>query len=165
MRLIKLALISIVILFLVLLGFSLFIPSRTRVSRAINIGVSRDSVMQIIGNIPTWKSWNELVKSEGLSGQQFRDSSFSSDQLVITIHQVSADTLRTTWTQKDGKIITGDFTLDGQGNTTVIQWYFDFKLRWYPWEKLGSIIYDKQLGPMMERSLDQLRRFAERGTQ
>jgi hypothetical protein len=42
-------------------------------------------------------------------------------------------------------------------DTTVVQWYFDFRLKWYPWEKFGSIVFDQQLGPSMESSLENLR--------
>jgi hypothetical protein len=44
----------------------------------------------------------------------------------------------------------------------VLQWYFDIKLRWYPWEKFGSIVFDKQLGPPMEKSLGNLKKLLEK---
>ena len=47
------------------------------------------------------------------------------------------------------------------GNATIVQWFFDFKVKWYPWEKFGSIVFDKQLGPSMEISLDQLKKICE----
>jgi hypothetical protein len=34
-------------------------------------------------------------------------------------------------------------------------------LKWYPWEKFASIIFDRQLGPYMERSLGNLKKLAE----
>ena len=43
----------------------------------------------------------------------------------------------------------------------VVQWNFDFDFKWYPWEKMSSIFYDKQLGPIMERSLLQLKKQSE----
>jgi len=42
-----------------------------------------------------------------------------------------------------------------------VQWYFDFHLDWYPWQKFQSIIYDKQLGIPMENSLQQLKQIVE----
>jgi hypothetical protein len=44
---------------------------------------------------------------------------------------------------------------------TTVQLYYDFHLKWYPWEKLGSIIYDKQLGPSMEKELRELKASVE----
>ena len=50
--------------------------------------------------------------------------------------------------------------MGAEGSTTV-QWYFDFHLKWYPWQKFQSIVYDKQLGPEMEASLENLRRIVQ----
>ncbi|MBC8033549.1 MAG: hypothetical protein H7Y03_05350 [Chitinophagaceae bacterium] len=45
---------------------------------------------------------------------------------------------------------------------TTVQLYYDFRIKWYrPWEKLGSITYDKQLGPVMEKELAALKARAE----
>lgn len=54
------------------------------------------------------------------------------------------------------------FHLIPAGSVTVVQWYFDFTFKWYPWEKFSSIIYDKQLGPQMEQSLLNLKRLLEK---
>jgi len=43
----------------------------------------------------------------------------------------------------------------------IVEWYFNFHFRWYPWEKLGSMYYDKQLGPLMEKSLINLKSYIE----
>ena len=39
-----------------------------------------------------------------------------------------------------------------------------FHVKWYPWEKLASMFYDKQLGPMMEKSLVNLRNELEKAS-
>lgn len=44
---------------------------------------------------------------------------------------------------------------------STVQLYYDFHLKWYPWQKLGSIIYDKQLGPVMEKWLVELKKEVE----
>lgn len=44
---------------------------------------------------------------------------------------------------------------------STVQLYYDFHLKWYPWQKLGSIIYDKQLGPVMEKYLADLKKKLE----
>ena len=46
----------------------------------------------------------------------------------------------------------------GTIDITIVQWYFDFRLRWYPWEKFGSITFDKQFGTSMESSLNNLKK-------
>jgi len=56
-RLIKLAFISITFFALLITGISLFFPSQVTISKAINIGVSRDSILNQIRNIDNWKKW------------------------------------------------------------------------------------------------------------
>jgi hypothetical protein len=42
------------------------------------------------------------------------------------------------------------------GKVTV-QWFMDFHLRWYPWEKFSSLLLDKRYGSAMEKKLSELR--------
>ncbi len=57
MRIIKLALISIIFFSLLLTIMSLFIPSHIRIIKAINIVANRDSVMNPIKDASKWKNW------------------------------------------------------------------------------------------------------------
>ncbi len=47
-------------------------------------------------------------------------------------------------------------------NTITIQWYMDFRLRWYPWEKFSSLLLEKRYGPMLENGLDKLKKLMEK---
>ncbi len=56
----------------------------------------------------------------------------------------------------------GGFNIaDAEDQNTVVEWYFNFHFKWYPWEKLGSMFYDKQLGQVMEKSLINLKNYTE----
>jgi hypothetical protein len=56
----------------------------------------------------------------------------------------------------------GNFILSSStGGQTVLQWTLHFHVKWYPWEKLASMFYDKQLGPLMEKSLGNLQKLLE----
>ncbi len=57
MKLIKLGLISVIFFALLITGFSLFIPSHVIISKAINIGVKRDSINNQLVGIEKWKNW------------------------------------------------------------------------------------------------------------
>ena len=46
-------------------------------------------------------------------------------------------------------------------NTITVQWYMDFHLRWYPWEKFSSLLLEKRYGPMMEQGLARLKNYFE----
>ncbi|MFM7839980.1 MAG: hypothetical protein ACKO6K_10455, partial [Chitinophagaceae bacterium] len=73
-----------------------------------------------------------------------------------------ADSLVIHWEFKGQPTIPGALYITRSGSSSsVLQWYFNFTVRWYPWEKFGSIIYDQQIGPAMERSLNNLKRQCE----
>lgn len=160
MRLIKLALISVVVLFLVIWGLSLLIPSEVRISRAINIAAPPDSVLHRLTNLEQWPSWNELLLHQ--TRVSATPTSYQSDQLTIRLISRDSGRLQTTWQQQQGRELASGITWQTEGDVTVVQWYFDFKLNWYPWEKFGSIVFDKQLGPPMEKSLGNLKKLMEK---
>jgi len=54
------------------------------------------------------------------------------------------------------------FTSFPSSQSVQVEWRAITKLHWYPWEKFGSIIYDKQLGPQMEQSLLNLSQLLEK---
>lgn len=160
MRLIKLGIISIVVLFVVVLLLSLLIPSHVRVSRAINITAGADSVINNLADLRQWRNWNQMVNDTGLTNAEYDVKAFRSDQLQVQQRSFKNDTVKTVWIQ-NGKEIVSVLTWHSSGHTTVVQWYFDFYQQWYPWEKFGSIIFDKQLGPSMEKSLASLKKRLE----
>jgi hypothetical protein len=161
MKIFKLAVISIIILFLVVLGISLSIPSHIRISRAINVVAQREAVFNNISRIKNWKQWNELLNKPELSTGQYGDSDFISDKLKVHLMNASADSVITGWTQANGRIIHSGFAMIAVGDTTIVQWYFDFYPRWYPWEKISAILLDNQVGPAMEKSLGKLKKETE----
>jgi hypothetical protein len=162
MKFIKLALISGVILCIVIFLFSLIIPSHIRISRAVNISISKDSLLPAITDLRQWKEWNLMVNNPEFTNKQYTDHSFTSDQVKITKQGLEGDTLLTTWQQPNERKFISGFTWHGREGHLVVQWYFDIQLRWYPWEKFSSIIFDKQLGPPMEKSLDNLKKLLEK---
>lgn len=162
MRIIKLGIISIVVLFLVVFLLSLLIPSTVRVSRAINIDAPVDAVLAELKDLRKWKDWNEMLNNPEYKNVHYTERSFSSDQVQIELQAVKADSVLTDWHQLSGRDIHSGFACFNMNGVTVLQWYFDFHLRWYPWEKIGSIIFDKQLGPPMEKSLGNLKTKVEK---
>lgn len=144
MRIIKLGIISAIVFSLLLLLFSLIIPSHVRISRAVNIAAPKQAVYAQIESTDKWKVWNE----------------FSQGRISVAVDATEPTLITTHWKYGD-KTVKSYFQLEESANITVVQWYFDFHLRWYPWEKFGSITFDKQFGPVMERSLNNLKKLVE----
>jgi hypothetical protein len=162
MRILKLALISFILFFLLMTGISLFIPSTVRVSKAINIQASPDSLWAEVDDFEKWKEWNPMI------------SDSSHRVLEISADRQTANTAGTTihWVQKtaDERIVTMStgnkppvqsvwkLINYSASDSTTLHWYMDFKLRWYPWEKFSSLMLEKSYGPAMERGLANLKR-------
>ncbi len=164
MRLIKLFILSIVILFALITLIGLLIPNNPNVSRAIKIARPIDSVRQSLFSFDQWQKWYPtLIDSNKMKGI---DVQIKPDKIVdgsgTSIEKLGAtkDSLSLQWTTAKGKKSTGFFQLLGKDTTTVI-WVFIQKSSWLPWEKFGSMYNDKILGPQMEQTLESLKSFIE----
>lgn len=162
MRLLKLGAISVLGLGLVIYLMSLLIPAQSRVSRAITIVAPSAKVKEELSDLTRVAEWNQLLKDSGLTGIAVSKEQFRADQMTVNLQQKDSVYVTMEWIRQGQKPITGAFGITPSGSdTTIVQWYFDFTVRWYPWEKFGSIIFDRQLGPPMERSLDALKKRCE----
>jgi len=165
MRLIKLGLISVVFFFLLITSFSLLIPSHVRISRAINIGITADSIVPVIGNVDRWKNWYPgfdtlplLVHPvpgkvpEGEAGKtRIRITACTDTLVTAALSTGSQRPVMQHWQL---------LTHEGQDSTTV-QWSTVFRLRWYPWEKFSSLLFEKRYGAQMEQGLASLKKWLE----
>jgi Polyketide cyclase / dehydrase and lipid transport len=160
MRLIKLAVISFLAFFLLITGISLFFPSHVRISKAIDINAPRDSVRVHISQPLYWKSWypgadtlslyeaDGVIKGIRMPGNQV---------LLITGYNDSTVTAANS-TSGNERASMGWNMIQSNPKTVTVQWYMDFKLRWYPWEKFSSLLLEKRYGPVMEQGLAKLKK-------
>ena len=83
--------------------------------------------------------------------------------LSVRIIKDEKDTVESLWQSGSGKEQRCVFQLypDSTTNTTNLNWYFEQKLHWYPWERLPAIANDKVISPFMEKSLDKLKAITE----
>lgn len=144
MRLLKLAFISAIAFFLLLTGLTLFIPSHIRISRAVDIMAEKEKVIPYLNDLPKWNSWNAFVQD-------------SSGPFSIHLTSITDTLITSSWKAGQKEFTSGLAIYETRPGTITVQWYFDFNLPWYPWEKLGSIVYDKQLGGVMQESLVKLK--------
>ena len=167
MRVIKLAILSFIFLFLLVTTISLFIPSHIRISRATDINSTKQEVMSLVSDPLKWREWypgadsldilyidgkpkGVLLDSTGLLGL----SIFNINDSVVTVGEVGktiSQRMEMGW-----KVLSG-----GNENNVVTQWYMDFKLRWYPWEKFKSLFFENIYGAHMERGLANLKELSE----
>lgn len=151
MRLIKLAFLSIVFLFVVVTAISLLIPSHIRISKAINIYGAKDSVFDLIKDTTKWKEWHPAFipndSARKFPAINILQKSESDSEIVMHLQQVNKPEVITGW-----KIYQHAIT-----DSLTLQWYMDFHLKWYPWKKFGSLFYENTYGIMMEKGLENIK--------
>jgi hypothetical protein len=161
-QLLKLSLISVLILLIVVTAVSFVFPSTVVVSRAININSTKEKVFRQINNFSSWKNWMEGLNDTSLKIQSANAAVIGSTNVSLTVSDSSI--IHTVWENNHNKKMESDihlFTNSSTPDLTVVQWQFVQKLKWYPWEKFGSLLNDKILGTMMERNLNKLKEICE----
>ncbi|MGI8950186.1 MAG: SRPBCC family protein [Chitinophagaceae bacterium] len=168
MKFIKLAIISIVILFCIVTIIGLIFPGSVTVSRAININAPHDSVYHLLTDIKYWKLWMEGAEKNTI---QFLSNKTAGAGTVakigateVSIENATPSHIETIWKDSKGNKQTGVFNLitDSSKQITTVQWYFEQQLKWYPWERIGSMMNEKILAPSMENDLENLKKLAEK---
>lgn len=153
MRHLKLAIISIILIFLFFTGISLFIPSQVNISRAINLPAKDQSFLELIKDTSRWNQWYPGYDTLRSKGTKVLITNFN-DTLITA--EFSNDRAK--------KSITSSWQIIpySQSDSVTLQWYLHFKLRWYPWEKFGSLLYEKSYGQHMEKALNNLKQLVSK---
>lgn len=149
MRVIKLAVISVIILFLLVTGISLLIPSHIRISRATDIRGQKDSIFSLLENKENWPLWHPAFDPANNKIPTIESHIISRNDSAISIGM---------W-QSGKKEVANTWLLHSYPNssTFTLQWYMDFYPEWYPWQKVGSLFYEDMYGKMMEEGLMNLK--------
>lgn len=164
MRFIKLAFLSFIFLFLLVTGISLFIPSHIRISKAVNMQAEFDSLYKEVSVVNNWKNWHPALKD--LPAEEFiflKDSSMKVKGDYLKMTQLKNDEIIAEVKKGKGRpIVNGlKITSHPQTDSLTVQWYIDFGLRWYPWEKFRSLFYENIYGVQMEQGLANLKQRME----
>ncbi|MDB5232089.1 MAG: hypothetical protein JWN76_2894 [Chitinophagaceae bacterium] len=160
MRLIKLAVISIIIFGGILLIISSLIPSRVYVSRTITISKPAGTIKPYVFNFAGWTQWLATDTGVAITGN---DTQVEIGNNTVQFVGITDTSFTTSWINASGNNQVAVFYLlkePGQNNT-MVEWVFEQKVKWYPWEKFASIFNDKMMGETMKRSLENLKRVAE----
>ncbi len=163
-------------MFLLVTAISLLIPSHVRISKAINIGTVADSVWNQVDDLGKWESWNPFFNNLATKRVTYLDTADGKLNAV----KVESTTIR--WKEKNATehiaemlsgnrlpMMSGWKCIPGQqtdsnalSDSLTLQWYMDFKLRWYPWEKFASLMLENSYGTQMEQGLTNLKELLEK---
>lgn len=161
MNVIKLGLLSIIALFAVVCFLSILMPSTVLVSRAVDINAPADSIKLYVSNLRQWVYWVKGMNSSTVKIESATNADLGRQKIHIT--SITDSSVLCNWDSPSAssQVSTIHFIPAPEKNLTIVHWQFVQNLRWYPWEKFGSFMNDKILGPMMEQNLQNLKRLAE----
>lgn len=166
MRIIKLGIISIIFFFLLITAFSLFIPSRVRVSRALNTGVASDSVFSIfVKDLSQWEFWYpgfDTLPFKAIAEVNAKITEAVIGNTTVSLVPLGDSIVEVKFSEGNNRQVVQAFqrVLHPISDSVTIHWYMDFRLRWYPWEKFSGLMFEKRYGPRMEQGLLMLRQLS-----
>ncbi len=162
MKFIKLFIVSIVLLFLLITGISLLMPSNVLVSRAINVSAPIDSILPYLRNIRQWTNWVDGMNNPEVKVIDSVHADLAGTNVTITT--ITDSTIISIWQSKNEILQTATLHVieAPSQQLTIVQWQFEQKLHWYPWEKFGSMMNDKIIGASMEKNLLNLKVLVEK---
>jgi hypothetical protein len=165
MKIIKLGIISLVAFTLLLTFISFLFPSHIRISKATDIRAGKYEVISRLTNLSLRHNWYNSADSITVFGKNGKA------KLVVNVDDPSNNAADMTVNVvldgasfPDAKAKATGWTIIPSGipNTITVQWYMDFHLRWYPWEKFSSLLLEKRYGPVLERGLEKLKASLEK---
>ena len=126
-------------------------------------------VWQQVDDLQSWKEWNPFFSRLSPGEIEYIDSGHGKPtamkikETVIQLKEITASE-RIFVMRTDGKkpVINGWKFINHPGSdTATLQWYIDLDLRWYPWEKFASLLFEKSYGAQMEQGLSNLKKIVE----
>ena len=157
MRLIKLAAISVAVLFVVITLIGLLFPSKVIVSRVVDILQPVDSVYSLTKDLYGWQKWVKSMQNQPvLSATKSKIGNST-----IAIIAASSSKISGKWIEKNGDEQTFAINIIANQNNSIVNWQFEQDVKWYPWARLGSMVNEKVIGAMMEENLASLKKVSE----
>lgn len=163
MRFIKAGIISIIVLSILMFLFSLLFPSQINISRAVNIYATRAELSKLILDPAGWSKWYDPLLGANKAGWELDGNTYKKDAITIEITALSDTSVAVhAHTLKDDQVSKVQIIGDGESGFCTVQWGATIQVKWYPWEKLSTMLFDQIIGGGMELSLDKLKALAEK---
>jgi len=175
MRLVKAFLVGAIGLFIIITLFSLLIPSRVRVSRAVLINnTGSDAVYRQVASVKNWINWHPIFTMDSAKMSSHpaaitgKDSGYvfnhRGKDISMTIHSADSVSIQFLLEPDGENDIDNDIVITSlpSQNAVQVEWRAITKLHWYPWEKFYGIFIDKLTGPAYEAALNGLKDYIEK---
>lgn len=172
MRLLKGFFIVLAGLFIFMTIFSLFIPSRLMVTRAVVINTNAVKGFNEISDLQNWKHWQPVFISDsvnirfktdvnGVSNSCEWDSKGRKNSMLITGKRDNTVVATLSREGENDVLNTIRILPLADSNQVQVEWNVLIKLKWYPWEKFYGVFIEKITGEGYEAALNSLKAYAE----
>ncbi|HEY2727538.1 MAG TPA: hypothetical protein VGI61_10230 [Parafilimonas sp.] len=168
MRYLKGFLIGLVVLYIVLTGIGLLMPSSVTVWRSVEIKAPVDSVRFYTNNLANWRYWingaDTAYFKQLTAATSEKKSKIILGTYTITVLNNDPKYIITLWQGESSRQQLSRLELyyNSSTNITLVNWSFQQQLNWYFWERLSAMLLDKVFGPSMEVSLGKLKKVCEK---
>ena len=154
MKLVRFALISIVVIGVLITAISSLFPSVVITSRAIEVNATKAQIQRCVSDLSTWKGWMSDWKDQSVIVEN-RVAKVGTQSIQMISSTDSAVVLNWVATGQAPYKAQIEWLLLKEG-TYVIHWSFEQRVNWYPWEKFQTLLNEKVLGAKMEVELQHL---------
>jgi hypothetical protein len=171
MRLIKMGLVGITGLIVLLTIMGLVIPSSVKITRGVVIQADSARVVSYLADASKWKQWMPWLQSDsGVLIQQSPTTTGAGafvrwksmdgrQQGTLTLTAIKEGEYGILHEFKGMNPAQGGFrirSIQGAAHQTEVQWFLEYRLKWYPWERFSGIFMDHMIGPVLDQALQQL---------
>jgi hypothetical protein len=123
--------------------------------------------MNQISDPGNWKNWYPNSNSSKFYYENDSIKGLILDEQkglsIVIAGAKKSDEVTAIYNLRGKKIPTGwQITSVQNSNSVTVLWYIDFHLRWYPWEKFTSFLFEKIYSPQLQQGLDNLKSFVEK---
>lgn len=177
MRFIKMFLFVIIGLGIMLTIIGLVIPSSVKISRGIIVDADSIKVYQQLSDVKKWGEWMPWVTDDegalvqtsavtNMPGAFFKWKGLGKNNSgTITLLTLSPNLITTKYELTEMNDSEGGFrirTLPNNLSQCEVQWFMEYKLKWYPWERFYGIFLDHIIGSSFDKGLQELKLYLEK---
>jgi len=169
MRLLKQAVIGLITFSMILLFFSLLLPSKISVSKSVLVHASHDSVMSALLHIENWKQWNPILQDSNAKysiASPRRVDWVGADGVpnTIQLEQFARDSIMVIILSKNKQVFSSGFTVISHQQDsllTKVEWWINEDIKWYPWEKFYGLFSESFRETYMDNNLQLFKHYIE----
>lgn len=148
MKLVKLAVISLLFFFVLFTLIGLLFPSQIRVANSVVVQQSPDIVKRALQLNPGWANWHPALQENGKLRDADKDTGiFESGGREVLIYNRSADSNSISYLMSGGGSVTETqimlLPVSAGSSQTQVVWHETQKLKWYPWDRFKGLVLEK----------------------